>query len=208
MRNRCFAISGLYGKASCLLRRLPWQSSWDVLPTASTIGRGTTRPDFSNFGGTVFRPSATVASTRYAISVPFVLDHLDDKRIELRHALKSNRVQIGKGLLIGIYETEHALRVRIGRLDGTDWRRKLDAVMAMVATDLQTELQTLPGNIHHVLGSIPHHHNHPASGICTAELSHAEGTRSHGPWSRGSRLGSNRPRPIRAGSVEFARANP
>ena len=104
-----------------------------------------------------------IAATPYAISVQMVLDNLDDKRIELNHALKSNRIQVAKDILTDIYDIEHALRVRIDRLDETDWGRTLASVMAAVASDLQTEFQTLPG-LHHVLGShtLHRHHAEPA----------------------------------------------
>lgn len=100
-----------------------------------------------------------IAATPYAISVEMVLDHLDDKRIELNHALKSNRIQVAKDTLTDIYDIEHALRVRIDRLDETDWGRTLASVMARVASDLQTEFRTLPG-LHHVLGSHALHRHH------------------------------------------------
>ena len=104
---------------------------------------------------------AEIAAARYAIGVPMVLDHLDDRRIELNHALKSNRIQVAKDILTDIYDIEHALRVRIDRLDETDWGRTLASVMAAVASDLQTEFQTLPG-LHHVLGSHTLHHHQAA----------------------------------------------
>lgn len=101
-----------------------------------------------------------IAATRYAISIPMVLDHLDDRRIELSHALKSNRIPIAKDILTDIYDIEHALRVSIDRIDQTDWGRRLDGVMAAIASDLKTELQSLPGNLHHVLGSLTLHRHH------------------------------------------------
>jgi hypothetical protein len=90
------------------------------------------------------------------------LDHLDDKRMALNHALKSNRVPIAKDILIEIYDIEYALRVRIDRLEKSDWGRRLDDLMAAVAADLQTEFQTLPEEIHHVLGSRTLHRHRSA----------------------------------------------
>jgi len=101
-----------------------------------------------------------IAATRYAISVPMVLDHLDDRRIELNHALTSNRIGIAKDILTDIYDIEHALRSWIDRIEETDWGRRLAAVMAAVASDLQSELQSLPPNLHHVLGSLALHRHH------------------------------------------------
>lgn len=106
--------------------------------------------------------AAEMAATRYAISIAMVLDHLDDQRIELRHALKSNRTAIAKDILTAIYDIEHALRTSIDRIDQTDWGRRLDIVMAAIASDLKVELQSLPGNVHHVLESLTLHRHHAA----------------------------------------------
>lgn len=112
--------------------------------------------------------AAEIAASRYGISIPMVLDHLDDRRIELNHALKSNRIPVAKDILIDIYDIEHALRVRVDRIDETDWGRKLAGVMAAVASDVQTELQTLPGNLHHVLGSDTLHRRHAEPAALTS----------------------------------------
>jgi hypothetical protein len=102
-----------------------------------------------------------IAATRYAVSVSMVLDHLDDKRVLLEHALKSNRVAVAKDILVEIYEIEHGLRIGFDQLHQSDWGRRLDELMALVATDLKTAFQTLPENIHHVLGSHKLHHTAP-----------------------------------------------
>ena len=109
------------------------------------------------------RTAAEIAATRYAISIPMVLDHLDDQRIHLNHALRSNRIALAKDFLTDIYDIEHVLRTSINRIDRTDWGRKLDEVMAAVASDLKTELQSLPGNLHHVLDSAALHRHHAGS---------------------------------------------
>ncbi len=106
------------------------------------------------------RNAEEIAATRYAISVAIALDHLDDRRIELKHAVKSNRVQVAKDILTDIYDIEHALRVRIHRIEETDWGRRLAGIMAAVASDLKVEFQTLPGGLHHVLGSHTLHGHH------------------------------------------------
>jgi hypothetical protein len=107
-----------------------------------------------------------VKATRYAISVSMVLDLLEDKRILLRQALKTNRVVVAKELLTGIYDIERALRDRIDQLGKSDWGQRLDALMAVVAADLQAELKTLPGNTQHVLGSV--NRSGSASGLLSA----------------------------------------
>ena len=64
-----------------------------------------------------------------------VLDHLDDKRIALTRAVENSRIPIAKKILVGIYDIEHALRVRIGRLDESDWGRRLDELMTAIDDD-------------------------------------------------------------------------
>jgi hypothetical protein len=113
------------------------------------------------------KSAADVAATRYAISISMVLDLLDDKRMLLDHALKSNRVQVAKDILTEIYDIEYALRVRIDNLDQSDWGGRLDNSMAAIAAYLQTEFHTLPEKIHHVLGSRTLHRHHPAPGLLT-----------------------------------------
>lgn len=114
------------------------------------------------------RSVADIAATRYAITVAMALDHLDDRRIELKHALKSNRIPIAKDILTDIYDIEHALRVRIHQMDGTDWGRKLASIMAAVASDLKVEFQTLPGGLQHVLGSHTLHSHHAEPALLTS----------------------------------------
>ena len=109
-----------------------------------------------------------VKATRYAISVSMVLDLLEDKRMLLRQALKTNRVVIAKNLLTSIYDIERALRDRIDRLDKSDWGQRLDELMATVAADLQAEFKTLPGSTQHVLGSRTLNRYGSASGLLSA----------------------------------------
>jgi hypothetical protein len=93
-----------------------------------------------------------IKKTRYAISVSMVLDQLDDKRLLLRQAMRNNRVTVAKTLLAEIHAIERALR-GIERLDKSDWGQRLDELMSKVAADLQAELETLPKDTQHVLGS-------------------------------------------------------
>ena len=95
-----------------------------------------------------------IAATHYAISVSMVLDLIDDKRLALHHALKSNRVPFAKGVLTEIYDIERAIRARIDRIENSDWGRRLDEVMAAVEADLRSEIDTMPGQLHHILGSV------------------------------------------------------
>jgi hypothetical protein len=97
--------------------------------------------------------AADIAATPYAITVSMVLDRLDDKRSALRIALRSNRVLVAKDILIDIYDTEHALQVRIDLLDETVWGQRLDNLMRAIATLVEAEVSRFPDNIGHVLGS-------------------------------------------------------
>ncbi len=97
--------------------------------------------------------AADVAATPYAITVSMVLDRLDDQRSALRIALRTDRVLVARDILIDIYDTEHALRVRIDLLDETAWGRRLDILMSAIATLVEAEVSRFPDNIGHVLGS-------------------------------------------------------
>jgi hypothetical protein len=130
-----------------LARRL--ETPWQLICLATKMASGKNAED--------------IAATRYAATVSIVLDHIDDQRIALNHALKANRIPIAKDILGEIYNTEQALRARINRLDKSDWGKRLDGLMATVAADLQKELETLPGNLHHVLGARAMHHGHDAA---------------------------------------------
>jgi hypothetical protein len=129
------------------------KARWQLIRLATEAARGKSIGD--------------IAATRYAISISMLLDHLDDKRTALSHALKGNRIPIAKDILAEIYDTEHALR-GISRLEESDWGRRLDGLMAAIAGDLQTEFQTLPENTHHVLGSRTLHRDHSVPGLVTS----------------------------------------
>ncbi len=98
--------------------------------------------------------SATdIAASPYAIAFPMVLEQLDERRFALRHALKANRIPIAKDILIEIYNIERALQDSVDSLDESEWGRQLAELMEAIATMLEAELRTLPGNLQHVLGS-------------------------------------------------------
>ena len=97
--------------------------------------------------------AADVAATPYAIVVSMVLDRLEDIPSALRIALKNNRVLVAKEILIDIYDAEYALRVRIDRLDQSDWGSRLDRLMNSVAALVEAEVARFPDNVGHVLGS-------------------------------------------------------
>jgi hypothetical protein len=97
--------------------------------------------------------AADIAATPYAIAVPMVLDRLDDKRLALRFALRTERVLVSKQLLTEIYDTEYALQVRIDLLDQSDWGARLQSVMNAITALVEAEVARFPEKIGHVLGS-------------------------------------------------------
>jgi hypothetical protein len=97
--------------------------------------------------------AADVAATPYAIAVSMVLDRLEDKRALLRFALKNERILVAREILVGVYDTEYALQVRIDLFAQSDWGRRLDEVMASIAALVESEVSRFPDNVGHVLGS-------------------------------------------------------
>ena len=104
------------------------------------------------------RAAEDVAASRYALAVSMVLDHLDDRRWLLGQAIKTNRIESAKEILIDIYDIEYQLHDWIARLDQSCWGRRLEEFMAALAVDLDAEYHTIPGDIHgdlhHVLEGI------------------------------------------------------
>jgi hypothetical protein len=97
--------------------------------------------------------AADIAATRYAIAVPMVLDWMDNRRATLRVALRKNRVLVAREILADIYDTEYALQVRIDQLEGSEWGKRLHALMDAIAALVAAEVARFPGNVQHVLGS-------------------------------------------------------
>jgi hypothetical protein len=95
--------------------------------------------------------AADVAATPYAAAVSMVLDRLEDKRSLLRVALKHERILVAKEILVDIYDTEYALRVRIDQLAESDWGRRLEALMASITELVESETSRFPDNVGHVL---------------------------------------------------------
>ncbi|MCP3474781.1 hypothetical protein NLM33_31160 [Bradyrhizobium sp. CCGUVB1N3] len=99
------------------------------------------------------KTAADVAATPYAITVPMVLDRIDDKRLALRFALKNNRVLIARDLLAEIYDVEYALKVRIDEIESSEWGIRLQQLMDAIAALVATEVSRFPDNVGHILGS-------------------------------------------------------
>jgi hypothetical protein len=122
---------------AALTRRLraPWQLIWLAIKAAES------------------KDVAIIAATPYAIAIDMALDHLNDRRAALCLALRINKMPIARDILNDAYDIEHAFRVRLNGLPGSDWGNRLDQLMEAVATDLENELHNIPSNLHHVLGS-------------------------------------------------------
>jgi hypothetical protein len=97
--------------------------------------------------------AADVARAPYAAAVSMVLDRLEDKRSMLHSALKHERVLVAKELLVDIYDTEFALRVRIDQFAESDWGQRLEALMVSIGELVESEVRRFPDNVGHVLGS-------------------------------------------------------
>jgi hypothetical protein len=98
---------------------------------------------------------AAIAAKPYALAVSMVLDQIDERRLLLAVALRSNRVVVAKGILKEIYAIESALKTQI-ELGDSDWGNRLRDQMAAVASALDAEVErsrTNVGNLTHVLAS-------------------------------------------------------
>src|SRR5262249_22022545 len=96
------------------------------------------------------KKAADVAVTPYAVAVSMALDRLEDKRMVLRLALKHERVVIARDTLTEIYDTEHALRVRIDEFDGSEWGQRLHDIMDTIAALVEAEVSRFPEEVGHV----------------------------------------------------------
>ncbi|CAL80599.1 conserved hypothetical protein [Bradyrhizobium sp. ORS 278] len=94
-----------------------------------------------------------VITAPYAMTVPMVLDQLEDKRLALRVALKNNRVVTAKEILTSIYDIEYAIQVRIDRIEESEWGQRLNAIMSNTDNMVQAEIKRFPDEVGHVLGS-------------------------------------------------------
>jgi hypothetical protein len=99
------------------------------------------------------KKAADIAAMPYAITVSMVLDQMEDARSALRAALRKNRALDARGILIAIYNTEHALQVRINELDESQWGVRLRNLMDTTAELVDAEVSRFPDEVGHVLGS-------------------------------------------------------
>jgi hypothetical protein len=98
------------------------------------------------------KDAAEIAATPYALAVTMALNQMDDKVAALRSRIRT-RAPIAKDVLVEIYDTEYAMRVRIDLTADSPWGQRLDAIMKMVSELLQAEMQNIPASLRHVLGS-------------------------------------------------------
>ena len=99
------------------------------------------------------KKASDIAATPFAVAVPMVMDRIDDDRAALRIALRNNRVLIAKELLADAYNIEYALRVRIDKLDESEWGVRLQGLMDGIADLVEAEVKRFPDEVGHVLGS-------------------------------------------------------
>jgi hypothetical protein len=99
------------------------------------------------------KSAADVAATPNAIAVSMVLDQIDDKRQALRMALKNNRVIVARDILVDVYNSEYALRVRIHELEESEWGKRLRQIMDEIAALVDAEVSRFPDEVGHVLTS-------------------------------------------------------
>ena len=97
--------------------------------------------------------AADIAATPYAITISMVLDRIENRRLELRTALRNERVLVAREILEEIYDTEYAFQVRIDLLDQSDWGKRLRDLMTAIATLVEAEVARFPDNVGHILGS-------------------------------------------------------
>jgi hypothetical protein len=130
------------------------KSHADVLDFALALlaGRLRTPSQLIRLATASCKNAADVAATPYAAVVTMVLDRLEDKRRLLRIALKHERILVAKEILVDIYDTEYALRVRIDQFAESAWGQRLDALVASIIELVESETSRFPQNVGHMLG--------------------------------------------------------
>lgn len=99
------------------------------------------------------KSAADIAATPYAITISMALDRVENRRLELRAALRNERVLVAREILEEIYDTEYAFQVRIDLLDQSDWGKRLRDLMTAIAALVEAEVARFPDNVGHILGS-------------------------------------------------------
>jgi hypothetical protein len=115
------------------------KTPWHLIHLAARAAKGKE--------GTVVGPNP------YAVAVSLVLDQIDDKRLMLRGVLKNKRILVAKDILASVDETERALRARADLLGESNYKQRLDELIAAIDALVAAEVGSLPGKLQHVLGA-------------------------------------------------------
>lgn len=97
--------------------------------------------------------NAADAAMPYISAVAVLLDQIEEKRVMLRGILKNKRVTVAKEILAQVDEIERALMARTDLLAQSDYKPRLDRLLAAVEALVAAEVNSLPGNLQHVLGT-------------------------------------------------------
>jgi hypothetical protein len=89
----------------------------------------------------------------FPLAVSMVVDQLDDKRLMLTFALRARRIVVAKEVLAEIDQIEQALRKHADLLIASGCGGRLDEVMTTVDGIVESEVQSIPGEVEHVLAS-------------------------------------------------------
>ncbi len=116
-----------------IARRL--DAPWELMQFATALAPGDGAPQ--------------IAAGRYGIAVSMVLDQIAQKHRPLVLALKQNGIARAKEILQDIYKIEDALRTHVP-LEGADWGRRLDEIMAKVQETVKSEIDSIPVDHRHL----------------------------------------------------------
>jgi hypothetical protein len=89
----------------------------------------------------------------FSMAVSMVVDQLDDKRLMLGFALRANRIPVAREILAEIDQIEQLLRDHADLLVACNCGDRLDELMNTVNTIVETEVQSIPGEVGHILGT-------------------------------------------------------
>jgi hypothetical protein len=99
------------------------------------------------------RKAATAAAAPIPLAVKLVVDQIDEKRVLLIQALKARRTPLAKDILGEIDDVEETLRDHADLLAEQKCEQRLDELMSAVADIVEREIQSIPGEVAHILAS-------------------------------------------------------
>lgn len=138
-------------------------------------------------------PGKKAGPPSFPLAVSMVIDQLDDKRLLLGMALRSNRIPVAKEILAQIDSTEQMLRDHTDLLIACRCGERLDELMTTVDGLIETEVNSIPGDVAHILGA-----RRPRRGSMTTRLSSLIG-RGHDALSASTAAARRAFRPAKAG---------